>query len=87
MKRLVQSILVGIRLHFFAIAGYLAAPIRISRDNNVRTLLEHSRVRFVFCHAYAQLSLGIALPRSIFPIGEPVLVVGRCLYGNVAAVG
>ena len=87
MKRLVQSILVGIRLHFFAIAGYLAAPIRISRDNNVRALLEHSRVRFVLCHAYAQFRLGIALPRSIFPIGEPVLVVGHCLYGDVTAVG
>ena len=87
MKRFVQSILVGIGLHFFAIAGYLAAPIRISRDNNVRALFEHSRVRFILRHAYAQFRFGIALPGSIFPIGEPVLVVRNCLYGNVTAVG
>ena len=87
MKRFVQSILVGIGLHFFAIASYLAAPIRISRDNNVRTFLEHSRVRFILRHAYAQFRFGIALPGSIFPIGEPVLVVRNCLYGNVTAVG
>ena len=87
VKRFPQFELVGVRLHLGAVAGYRAAPPRIGGDDDLRALLEHRRVGFILRHANAQLSVSVVLAGAILPVGEPVLVVGLRLDGDMTSVG
>ena len=87
VKRFPQFELIGVGLHLGAVAGHRSAPPRIGGDDNLGALLEHRRVGFVLRHAYAQLGVSVVLAGAILPIGEPMLVVGLRLDGDMSSVG